>query len=179
MPNSPVRDGSQSQGISSAAVRYTPGSSGLQARASTSTTSSGDITDQSIATPTSQPAVASQGIGTGNRASRPLLLLSCIERRGRPTTLHQEYVTDITDDRQLFHTLRKIYYSHRRKFESFWSLRTLHSIHFMKVRICARPSNPGIFRYDIWTGLFGAFCPRDLASMKPSQPLVNLNITTS
>ncbi|KAJ5464614.1 uncharacterized protein N7458_000300 [Penicillium daleae] len=132
MPNSPVGDGSQSQGISSAAVRYTPGSSGLQARASTSTTSSGDITDQSIATPTSQPAVASQGIGTGNRASRPLLLLSCIERRGRPTTLHQEYVTDITDDRQLFHTLRKIYYSHRRKFESFWSLRTLHSIHFMK-----------------------------------------------
>ncbi|KAJ5389236.1 uncharacterized protein N7496_000304 [Penicillium cataractarum] len=133
VPKSRAGDRSQGQSqTSSAAARYTPNSSGLHARSCTSTASSGDITDQTIADPDSEPAIASQGMGTGSQSSRPLLLLSCIDRRGRPMKLHQEYVTHITDDRQLFHALRNIYFSHQRKLESFWSFRTLHSIHFMK-----------------------------------------------
>ncbi|CAG8276302.1 unnamed protein product [Penicillium salamii] len=92
-----------------------------------------DITDQSTNAPnTVQTDSIQQDIETGNSFTRPLLLLSCIEKRGRPVQLHQEIVTHVTDDRELFHALRRVYFSHRSKFELFWSLRTLHSIHFMK-----------------------------------------------
>lgn len=141
VPKSTVAGGCQRQSqSSSAAARYTASSSGLQARSCTSTASAGDITDQTITDPDSQSSVTCQDMGTGSQSSRPLLLLSCIDRRGRPIKLHQEYVTHITDDRQLFHALRKIYYSHRRKLESFLSFRTLHSIHFRKV--CISLLNP-------------------------------------
>ncbi|OQD67779.1 hypothetical protein PENPOL_c003G04356 [Penicillium polonicum] len=96
-----------------------------------------DITDQSTNN-LSIPRIelTQQDIEIGNSPSRPLFLLSCIERRGRPVKLHQELITHVGDDRELFHALRRIYHSHRRPFESFWSLRTLHSIHFMKPPSC-------------------------------------------
>ncbi|GLI79879.1 hypothetical protein PoHVEF18_008221 [Penicillium ochrochloron] len=146
VPTYIVAKGTASQSSSSAAARYIPNSGGLQATPCGSTPQGGNATQEAITTPGSQLAIASQHIGSGNQESRPLLLLCCIERRGRPIKLHQEYVTQITDDRQLFHSLRKIYFSHRRKFESFWSLRTLHSIHFMKTSAVtlkyAYPANP-------------------------------------
>ncbi|OKP13305.1 hypothetical protein PENSUB_1036 [Penicillium subrubescens] len=147
VPTYIVAKGTEIQGSSSAAARYTPNSGGLQATPCASTPQGGgNVTQSAITTPGGQPAIASQHIGTGIQESRPLLLLCCIERRGRPIKLHQEYVTQITDDRQLFHALRKIYFSHRRKFESFWSLRKLHSIHFMKtfavIQKSASPANP-------------------------------------
>jgi hypothetical protein len=153
VPTYIVAKGTASQSSSSAAARYTPNSGGLQPTPCASTPQGGNVTQEAITTPGSQPAIASQHIGSGNQESHPLLLLCCIERRGRPIKLHQEYVTQITDDRQLFHSLRKIYFSHRRKFESFWSLRTLHSIHFMKVCIGKQP--PDARRsYKEWTRLF-------------------------
>lgn len=124
VPTYIVAKGTTSKSSSSAAARYTPNPGGLQARPCASTPQGGNVTQQAITTPGGQPAIASQCIGTGNQQLRPLLLLCCIERRGRPITLHQEYVTQITDDRQLFHALRKIYFNHRRKFELFWSSRT-------------------------------------------------------
>jgi hypothetical protein len=69
----------------------------------------------------------------GEDSNRTLRLMSCIERRGHPVTLHQEVVSHIKDDRELFHALRCIYHNHKGRFESFWSLRTIHAIHFMKV----------------------------------------------
>jgi hypothetical protein len=69
----------------------------------------------------------------GEDSSRTLRLMSCIERRGHQVTLHQEVVSHIKDDRELFHALRCIYHNHKGRFESFWSLRTIHAIHFMKV----------------------------------------------
>ncbi|BCS01651.1 uncharacterized protein AKAW2_51992A [Aspergillus luchuensis] len=51
----------------------------------------------------------------GEMVSHPPLLLSCV-----------------ADDRQLFHTLRRIYHEHRGRLRPIWSLKTLHSIHFMK-----------------------------------------------
>jgi hypothetical protein len=77
---------------------------------------------------------AQQDVETGNPSDcRPLLLLCCIERRGHPVKLYQELVTHVLDDRELFHTLRRIYYNDRGKAQRLWSVRTLHSIHFMKV----------------------------------------------
>ncbi|GFF64621.1 hypothetical protein IFM47457_03583 [Aspergillus lentulus] len=68
----------------------------------------------------------------GEDSSRTLRLMSCIERRGHPVTLHQEVVSHIKDDRELFHSMRRIYHNHKGRFESYWSLRTIHAIHFMK-----------------------------------------------
>ncbi|KAF4234051.1 hypothetical protein CNMCM6457_004200 [Aspergillus fumigatiaffinis] len=75
----------------------------------------------------------------GEDSNRTLRLMSCIERRGHPVTLHQEVVSHIKDDRELFHALRCIYHNHKGRFESFWSLRTIHAIHFMKFTYGGHP----------------------------------------
>ncbi|GFF33802.1 hypothetical protein IFM58399_03665 [Aspergillus lentulus] len=75
----------------------------------------------------------------GENSSRTLRLMSCIERRGHPVTLHQEVVSHIKDDRELFHALRRIYHNHKGRFESYWSLRTIHAIHFMKFTYGGHP----------------------------------------
>lgn len=121
----------QSPTSSQAASIYTQNPIPTSARISTSS----NAADQSANRPNNvQIASAQQDIEMGDPSTRrTLLLLCCIERRGRPVRLHQELVTHITDDRELFSTLRRIYYNHRGKIETLWSLRTLHSIHFMKV----------------------------------------------
>jgi len=70
-------------------------------------------------------------------SARTLHLLSCMEKGKHSVELHQVIITHITDDRQLFHTLRRSYHEHRGRFRSYWSLRTVHSIHFMKVCLCS------------------------------------------
>lgn len=68
----------------------------------------------------------------GQTSTNTLHLLSCMETKKHTVNLHQEPVTHITDDRQLFRLLKQSYCKHRAK--SRWSLRTVSSIHFMKVR---------------------------------------------
>jgi hypothetical protein len=55
--------------------------------------------------------------------------------------LYHDRVDNIIDDRQLFQKLRWSYRKHRGRFRSIWSLRTLRSIHFMKVCIMACRNN--------------------------------------
>jgi hypothetical protein len=65
--------------------------------------------------------------------TRTLHLLYCMEKGRHSVELYQELITHITDDQQLFHLLRNSYYTHRGRFRPYWSLKTVHSIHFMKV----------------------------------------------
>lgn len=69
----------------------------------------------------------------GEPSSRTLRLMSCIERRGHRVKLYQELVSHMKDDRELFHALRRIYHDHKGRFEPYWSLKTIQTIHFMKV----------------------------------------------
>ncbi|KAL3468675.1 hypothetical protein BJX99DRAFT_252544 [Aspergillus californicus] len=129
VPTNAAPASSHGQISSRAASMYTPNLTHL----STGIFTSIDITDQPTHSPRDfQTDITQQPVESRASFTGPLWLLSCIERRGHPLQLHQEIITHVTDDRELFHALRKIYYSHRRKYESFWSMRTLHSIHFMK-----------------------------------------------
>ncbi|CAI7653456.1 unnamed protein product [Penicillium crustosum] len=118
------------QSFSRAAFLYTPNTQPTQTTYPLTTV---DIANQSVTNPgISETSNVFHDIEQSTKPTR-LLLLACIKRQGRPVKLHQEFVTHIADDQQLFHALRKIYYDHRKRLESFWSLRTLHSIHFMRV----------------------------------------------
>ncbi|CAG8218453.1 unnamed protein product [Penicillium olsonii] len=130
VPSDPRSVGpTNSQGQSSrAASMYTPSPSSLSIGVSTSN----DTTIQSTHPASNIRTEITQNTSPGGSSTGPLLLLSCIERRGHPVELYQEVVTNITDDRELFHSLNRAYHSRRTKFKSFWSLRTLHGIHFMK-----------------------------------------------
>ncbi|OQD67111.1 hypothetical protein PENDEC_c046G04162 [Penicillium decumbens] len=130
VPKKTIAPSEHGQSPSLAAFLYTPNARSTQ---TTTPLTSVDIADQSI-TNTTRLLTSNifQHIEQSTKTTRPLLLLACIKRRGRPAKLHQKFVTHIEDDRQLFHALRKIYFDHRRRLESFWSLRTLHSIHFMR-----------------------------------------------
>jgi hypothetical protein len=77
--------------------------------------------------------LAQEDAELGEDRNRSLHLFLCIEKGRYGVKLHQEPVTHIIDDRQLFHTLKRIYYEQRGGIKSYWSLRTVHSIHFMKV----------------------------------------------
>ncbi|CAI6289655.1 unnamed protein product [Periconia digitata] len=63
---------------------------------------------------------------------RTLHLFVCTSKSSHTTELHQEHVSEISDDRELFQELRRSYHKHRGRFRSYWSLTTVHSIHFMK-----------------------------------------------
>lgn len=122
--------GANGQSSSRAASMYTPNPQPAPTRLPTST----DITNQSINNfGNTQPSTALKDTRSNKNSTVPFRLLYCIERRGHPAKLNQEIVTHIADDRQLFNNLREIYYNQRGNFQSFWSLRTLQSIHFMKV----------------------------------------------
>ncbi|PYH70826.1 uncharacterized protein BO88DRAFT_480193 [Aspergillus vadensis CBS 113365] len=68
----------------------------------------------------------------GEMVSHPPLLLSCLEKSRYAVELRQKSIIGVADDRQLFYTLRRIYHEHRGRLRPIWSLKTLHSIHFMK-----------------------------------------------
>ncbi|GLA67416.1 hypothetical protein AtubIFM54640_010734 [Aspergillus tubingensis] len=68
----------------------------------------------------------------GEMVSHPPLLLSCLENGRYAIQLRQESIIGVADDRQLFHKLRRIYHEHRGQLRPIWSLKSLHSIHFMK-----------------------------------------------
>ena len=63
-------------------------------------------------------------------------LLICIERGRYKVEFCPGVMTDIIDDQQLFHSLRSSYQKRRWGVGSWLSLRTINSIHFMKVRTC-------------------------------------------
>ncbi|RAK89638.1 hypothetical protein BO79DRAFT_264153, partial [Aspergillus costaricaensis CBS 115574] len=93
---------------------------------------SSDFTDQlqgSNVIPTSN---SQTDVELGEIVSHPPLLLSCLERGRYAVELRQESIIGVADDRQLFYTLRRIYHEHRGRLRPIWSLKTLHSIHFMK-----------------------------------------------
>lgn len=95
---------------------------------------SSDFTDQlkgSNIIPTSD---SQMDVELGEMVSHPPLLLSCLERGRYAVELRQESIIGVADDRQLFYTLRRIYHEHRGRLRPIWSLKTLQSIHFMKVR---------------------------------------------
>lgn len=136
------------QSSSYAARLYTPNAPSTQTTYPLTTI---DIADQPATNPYNfETSNVFHDVEQPTKSTRSLLLLTCIKRHGRPVKLHQEFVTHIADDRQLFHALRKIYFNHRQKFEFFWSLRTLHSIHFM--RVCfSSSSNDVLFSwYQSW-----------------------------
>lgn len=98
---------------------------------------SSDFTDQlqgSNIIPTSD---SQTDVELGEIVSHPPLLLSCLEKGRYAVELRQESIIGVADDRQLFYTLRRMYHEHRGRLRPMWSLKTLHSIHFMKV---SRPS---------------------------------------
>ncbi|OJJ73095.1 hypothetical protein ASPBRDRAFT_194062 [Aspergillus brasiliensis CBS 101740] len=68
----------------------------------------------------------------GERIAHPPVLLSCLKNGTYAVELRQESIIGIADDRQLFHRLRRIYHDHRGRLRPIWSLKTLHSIRFMK-----------------------------------------------
>ncbi|KAB8207929.1 hypothetical protein BDV34DRAFT_191377 [Aspergillus parasiticus] len=130
VPKKKTMPSENDQRSSRAASLYTPNTPSTQTILPLPTV---DIADQSVTKPgNSETSNVFHNIEQSTKPTRPLLLLACIKRHGRPVKLHQEFVTHIADDRQLFHALRQIYYNHRQRLESFWSLRTLHSIHFMR-----------------------------------------------
>lgn len=148
VPNKGMTPSESVQSSSYAARLYTPNAPSTQTTYPLTTI---DIADQPATNPYNfETSNVFHDVEQPTKSTRSLLLLTCIKRHGRPVKLHQEFVTHIADDRQLFHALRKIYFNHRQKFEFFWSLRTLHSIHFM--RVCfSSSSNDVLFSwYQSW-----------------------------
>ena len=64
--------------------------------------------------------------------SNPLHLFTCVERGKHKVDLQQQLITDISHDRELFLTLRQRHRECKGLLRLYWSLRTVHSIHFMK-----------------------------------------------
>lgn len=62
-----------------------------------------------------------------------LHLLTCLERGWYHVQLHQEALPLVMDNKELFQVLQRIYDEHKKKFASFWYLRRVVSIHFVKV----------------------------------------------
>ncbi|KFG83029.1 hypothetical protein MANI_117229 [Metarhizium anisopliae] len=98
------------------------------------TSKSCDIADQARTTLVGSTRTSRfrEDIEMGERSTNTLHLLSCMERGRYGNDLRPELVTNIKDDGHLFHTLRKSYHAHRGRLRPYWSLRTVHGIHFMK-----------------------------------------------
>ncbi|SPJ89725.1 uncharacterized protein FTOL_13086 [Fusarium torulosum] len=94
---------------------------------------SADISDQNHRSgEVTQSSPSRQDPEKGNSSTNTLHLLCCMDQRKHAVFLHEELVTDVTDDRHLFQALRNSYYEHRGRLKRYWSLRTIQSIHFMK-----------------------------------------------
>ena len=111
-----------------APIRSIPSHISDRYSAQVSSSDSGDITAQRLG----------EDIELGESASRTdlgetLHLLYCIEKGRYTIDLHHELITNVPDDRTLFRTLRHIYHQNKGKLRPYWSLRTVNSIHFMKV----------------------------------------------
>ena len=74
-----------------------------------------------------------EDVELGEISPRSSHLLLCMENGRHGVQLHQELITHIIDDRQLFHTLRSVYHSHRGRFKPYLSLRIVCRIDIMKV----------------------------------------------
>jgi hypothetical protein len=75
----------------------------------------------------------STDVEQGVVSTRVRHLLCCLESKSYRSGLRQEIVTNITSDRELFHTLSNGYHRQRGKHRPYWSLRSISSIQFMKV----------------------------------------------
>ena len=73
-------------------------------------------------------------------SSSPLHLFVCVERGRHKVDLQQQLITDISHDRELFLALRQRHREYRGLLRPYWSLRTVHGIHFMKVSSIANQS---------------------------------------
>lgn len=101
------------------------------------TSGSSDLADQSLELPDNlRSSISPSDLEIGAQTSKALYLFSCTKRRRHPVKLHQEAIAHIMDDRQLFHLLRRVYWNQKKPFESYWSLRAIQNIHFMKVSRC-------------------------------------------
>jgi hypothetical protein len=95
---------------------------------------SSDIADQGSKQSLNTSSSSSQkDLETGKSSTNTLHLLSCMDSRRHTVILHEELVTNIFDDQQLFKALRDRYLEHVGRLKRHWSLRTVHAIHFMKV----------------------------------------------
>ncbi|KAF5531725.1 heterokaryon incompatibility protein het-E-1 [Fusarium mexicanum] len=74
-----------------------------------------------------------QDLEVGKLPTSALHVLSGMNSRKHTVILHEELVTHITNDRQLFQALRETYFEHVGKLKCYWSLRTINAIQFMKV----------------------------------------------
>ncbi|KAF4428917.1 carbohydrate-binding module family 21 [Fusarium austroafricanum] len=101
--------------------------------AAASITNSCDIADQNPGAGVNLGSSASRNdLEKGKASLNTLRILSCLDSRRHSVVLHEELVTDVADDQQLFKALRNRYYEHRGKLKRHWSLRTVQAIHFMK-----------------------------------------------
>ncbi|KAF2660986.1 hypothetical protein K491DRAFT_504801 [Lophiostoma macrostomum CBS 122681] len=77
---------------------------------------------------------AQNDVERGENPCRTLHLLCSMVKRRFANGLHQELVTDVTSDRDLFLAIRDSYLRYRGILKPYLSLTTVHSIHFMKFR---------------------------------------------
>ena len=102
--------------------------------AQANTSESGDIADQDSRSALNTGCSSFQNdLEVGKLSTSTLHVLSCMNSRKHTVILHEELVTHITDDRQLFQTLRERYFEHVGRLKRYWSLRAINEIHFMKV----------------------------------------------
>jgi hypothetical protein len=87
-----------------------------------------------------------------------LHLFSCTDKGSNEWQLHQEVITNVQNDRQLFNGLRQQYRKHRSVLRPLWSFRTLQSIHFMKVNFHTEPNKTAasLFSHNAIEFTYGA-----------------------
>ncbi|CAG1973278.1 unnamed protein product [Fusarium graminearum] len=101
--------------------------------AQANTSESGDIADQYSRSAANTGCSSFQkDLEIGKLSTSTLHVLSCMTSRKYTMILHEESVTHITNDRQLFQTLRERYFEHIGRLKRHSSLRTINAIHFMK-----------------------------------------------
>ncbi|GKZ56699.1 hypothetical protein AnigIFM49718_001969 [Aspergillus niger] len=124
-------------GNQDAPASFTPSDNSTSSASQKQYTPLSEIADQSKGSEILHTNDSQTDVELGEMISHPPLLLSCLENGKYAVKLRQEYIVGVADDLQLFHTLRRIYHEHRGRRRPIWSLKTLHSIHFMKVNIPA------------------------------------------
>ncbi|KAI2903998.1 hypothetical protein CBS63078_5829 [Aspergillus niger] len=119
-------------GNQDAPASFTPSDYSTSSASQKQYTPLSEIADQSKGSDILHTSDSQTDVELGEMISHPPLLLSCLENGKYAVELRQESIVGVADDRQLFHTLRRIYHEHRGRLRPIWSLKTLHSIHFMK-----------------------------------------------
>ncbi|KAL7662261.1 hypothetical protein ACMYSQ_001606 [Aspergillus niger] len=119
-------------GNQDAPTSFTPSDNSTSSASQKQYTPLSEIADPSKGSGILHTSDSQTDVELGEMISHPPLLLSCLENGKYAVELRQESIVGVADDRQLFHTLRRIYHEHRGRLRPIWSLKTLHSIHFMK-----------------------------------------------